>query len=330
MRNELTWENVKTGLRNPMLAIDQIILEHAYRVPVVLFEDHLSIGTNVYERDWDLLVILDTARVDALRAVADEYDFLNNVRTLQSVGSSSPEWIARTFTRDYADEIAQTAYLSANGNAEAVLQHNAPANNPSYFTHSLLRQFDYVHTNDLGHFEKLWQYEPVGEKGPKGHIEGATPPRYVTDRAIHLNRTHNFDRIILHYHQPHNPYAAQAMAEDRDLYDWELHFRKNPGAAWESYIDELRYVLDDIALLLRNIDADRVAITADHGEAFGEYGIYGHPIGSLHPKIRTVPWVTVGATNEGTYAPNTPPPSQSGDDASIAVNELLEELGYKF
>jgi hypothetical protein len=330
MQHDLNWKNVKTGLRNPMLAVDQILLEHLYRVPVVLLEDRLSIGTNVYERDWDILVILDTARVDAMRAVADEYAFIGVVDTLRSVGASSPEWVARTFTEEYADEIEATAYISANGNAETVLETDAPTHDPGYLTHSLLSRFDYVDADRLGRLEKLWSYEPVGEEGTHGHVQGATPPRYVTDRGIDVCRNHDFDRTILHYHQPHNPYAARAMAEDRGLHEWELHYRKNPEAAWESYIDELRYVLDDVALLLENVDAERVVITSDHGEGFGEYGVYGHPIGSLHPKIRTVPWTVTSATDEGTYEPETPRPASSESLSDRDVNEMLEALGYKF
>lgn len=330
MQHELNWENVKTGLKNPMLAVDQMVFEHLYRAPVVLLEDRLSVGTNVFTREWDLLVILDTARVDALRAVADEYDFVGEVEELTSVGASSPEWVARTFTEEHADEIANTAYLSANGNVETVLERDAPTHDPGYLTHGLLSRFDYVHSDRLGRLEKLWAYEPVGEEGPRGHVEGATPPRYVTDRAIDVCRNHDFDRTILHYHQPHNPYAARAMAEGRELHDYELHFRLDPERAWESYMDELRYVLDDVALLLENVDADRVVISSDHGEGFGEYGVYGHPIGSLHPKIRTVPWAVTTATDEGTYEPETPPPSASESASDRSVDETLEALGYRF
>jgi hypothetical protein len=326
MQHDLTWENLKTGLRNPTLAFDQIVLEHCYRVPVVLLEDRLSVGTNVFEREWDLLVLLDTCRVDALRAVADEYEFLGDVGTLRSVGSSSPEWIARTFTDPYADQIANTAYLSCNGNAETVLERDAPATDPGYLTHRLLRRFDYVHADRLGRLEKLWVNEPVGVEGPYGHVEGATPPRYLTDRAIELLRTESYDRTILHYHQPHNPYAARAMREDRDLHDYETRFRLDPERAWEAYLDELRYVLDDVALLLSNVDAERVVVSSDHGEGFGEYGVYGHPIGSLHPKIRTVPWAVTTATDEGTHDPE----ATTAETADQSVDETLAALGYTF
>lgn len=330
MQHDVTWENIKTGLRNPFLVFDQLVLEHAYRVPVVLLENRFSVGTNVFDEGWDLLIILDTCRVDALREVADEYDFLTDIGELISVGASSPEWIARTFTEEYADQIAETAYLSCNGNAETVLEKDAPANDPGYLTHGLLKRFDYVDADRLGRLEKLWSYEPTGEEGPYGHVDGATPPRYLTERAIDVGRNHSYDRMILHYHQPHNPYTAKAMEEGRDLFEYETHFRLDPEKAWESYLADLRYVLDDVELLLDNIDAERVVITSDHGEAFGEYGIYGHPIGSLHPHVRTVPWAVTTASDEGTHTPETPRPSKSKEASGQDVDETLEALGYKF
>ena len=46
MQHDVNWENVKTGLRNPFLVFDQLVLEHAYRVPVVLLEDWKRWGTS--------------------------------------------------------------------------------------------------------------------------------------------------------------------------------------------------------------------------------------------------------------------------------------------
>jgi hypothetical protein len=326
MRNKITWENVVTGVKNPLLLFDQLVLEHAIRVPTVLLEHRFSLGANVFEEEWDLLVILDTCRVDALGEVADEYDFLTDIGKLVSVGSSSPEWIARTFTEEYRSEIENTAYLTCNGNAETLLEQDNPATDSGYLTYSLLERFDYVDADTLGRLEKLWSYEPTGEEGPYGHVEGATPPRYLTERAIAVGRERSFDRMILHYHQPHNPYAAKAMEEGRELFDYEMEFRLDPERAWESYLADLRYVLDDVELLLDNIDADRVVISADHGE----YGVYGHPIGALHPHVRNVPWAITTASDSGTYTPEIPRPSASDEASSRDVDETLETLGYKF
>jgi len=71
-------------------------------------------GTNIYERDWDLLVILDACRVDAMKAVADEYSYIDHIDSIRSVGSTSAEWLPLTFQRKYEMEIKRTAYVSGN------------------------------------------------------------------------------------------------------------------------------------------------------------------------------------------------------------------------
>jgi len=44
-----------------------------------------------------------------------------------------------------------------------------------------------------------------------------------------------------------------------------------------AYRENLCLVLDEVEQLVQNFDAEDVMITADHGQAFGEAGIYGHP-----------------------------------------------------
>src|SRR6056297_3870531 len=74
----------------------------------------IRFGTAPFEREWDLLVVLDTCRTDALAAVADEYDFLEDRDSVWSPGSTSGEWVSHTFDRSFADTIARTAYVTAN------------------------------------------------------------------------------------------------------------------------------------------------------------------------------------------------------------------------
>ncbi|PSP48877.1 hypothetical protein BRC67_12005, partial [Halobacteriales archaeon QH_3_68_24] len=59
---------------------------------------------------------------------------------------------------------------------------------------------------------------------------------------------------------------------------YDRESRKGLTANREAYLDNLRIVLDEVAVLLENIDADTVAITTDHGEAFGERNFYRHPV----------------------------------------------------
>lgn len=334
---------IRKILNNPKKAVYKLhdtVLDYSYRPLVVLSGCLLgSVGQNIFSQDWDVLIILDTCRIDAIQEVSEEYAFINDINEVRSVGAVTSEWLAATFTDSHINIIHDTTYLSANGCAQEVLENDRPSNlslTESHLTYRLLSLFNSVSDTELLDFENIWMFEPTGEDGPRGHREGGPPPRYVTDRAITHGRQGEQSRLICHYHQPHAPHTANAVEEDRELYEHERNvntYIKQTGdyeSVWETYLDELRYALDDIELLLSNIDADEVIITADHGNAFGELGVWGHPIGSLHPKIRNVPWVTTTATDTGEYEPSTPAPSVADQTTEKTVSEVLNALGYKF
>jgi len=93
---------------------------------------------------------------------------------------------------------------------------------------------------------------------------------------------------------------------------------------WDAYLDNLRVALDSIQILLKNIDAEDVVITSDHGELLGEFGQYGHFFGLLHPDLKMVPWVRTSGSDKGTRESAAEPTLK--DDAN--VHEQLENLGY--
>jgi hypothetical protein len=328
-RDMVSWRQIGTGLRNPRRA-----MQYAARRAGIQASSRGYLGTHVLTRDWDVLVLLDTCRVDALRAVADEYPFLGDVGHIRSVGASSAEWIGATFDRKWANELRNTAYLACNGYADFILEAGGSPERfigpapPDYFQQG---KWNFARASDLGRLEHIWRYERGDEESRLGHDEGHTPPRYVTDRAIAVGREFDFDRVIVHYSQPHSPYVSNALEEERELHEYE----RNPFEYLESggerkrilkaYLDDLRYVLDDVEVLLENIDAEGVMISADHGEAFGEHGVYGHPIGSLHPAVRYVPWAETVGTDSGAYTPQFKPTEASERD----VDETLRALGYR-
>jgi len=328
-------ENSKKGLKNPTRILDEIVLDYVYRTPAIGFNGIRTIGTNVFDREWDTLIVLDTARVDALRAIADEYDFIGEVDSVWSVGGASAEWLARTFDEKHVDEIRNTAFLSAQSHVQEILDTKVQRTDSDRpLPLKALRTIPSVDIDELGKVEYLFNFETIGEEGPFGHTEGNTPPRYVTDRGIAVGREHDFDRLMLQYHQPHTPWFSKALEEDRDLkyheYDWWNYYYDtgDVDSIWEAYMSDLRYALDDIEILLDNLDAERVVITADHGEAFGEYGILGHKLGSFHPQIRKVPWIVTSAENKETREPTVEEP----DNSKMSREELdsqLEALGYR-
>lgn len=327
----MSLKRIKKGIRNPRTAAK--FVQDSYspiRGQVVFFTSRYPIGTNVLDLDWDVLIILDSCRVDALRSIAEEYYFINEIGEIWSVGGHSGEWMAHTFDRKYREVLSNTVYLSANPHTKSVLENDMDAEDKHIKRLSRYGKWDFVSPSEFGRIEHIWKHEIMDEESPYSHIEGYTPPRYVTDRGITVLRNYDFDRVILHYLQPHRPYLTDAIANGRDPYDYEKepweYMRKTGDreTVFKSYLNELRFVLDDVEILLNNVDADKVAISADHGEAFGEYNVYEHHSGSLHPSIRRVPWMTTKATDSRTYTPRL----DSIPTSERSAEELLKHLGY--
>ncbi|WP_227014898.1 alkaline phosphatase family protein [Natronorubrum aibiense] len=281
-------------------------------------------GTNIYEREWDVLVVLDACRVDTLREVADEYDFIADVDTMWSVGSQSDEWMANTFTETYRDEIERTHYVTGNGHAGQLFERGTlpPKNNTTPLDFS---RWNLVDLSTFDAVDMVW-------RDYHDDTYQVALPRVMTDHAIKAGRENDPDRLIVHYMQPHLPYLGRALDEGRPLTDLEQegYQQLETGDAdredvYELYMHTLRLVLDDLEVLLENIDAETVAITADHGEAFGEFHAYGHPEGFPHPVVKQVPWVEASATDQRTREPDL----DAGRSEAIDVEEHLRDLGYR-
>ena len=289
-------------------------------------------GTNVYERDWDALVLLDTCRVDALCEVAPEFDFLDgaDVDAITSVGSGSAEWIANTFVEPHREDVEDTVYVSENGYSRHILEHGERFPTEKVPVH--LAGWRTLTADDFLLHHEIWDYAPDPIR--PGYLD----PQITTDRAITAAREYDPGRLVVHYTRPHQPYAATSIEADRPLRRHEERpFRElSRGAVsrdvvWELYLDELRVVLREVETLLSNLDAETVAISADHGDGFGEWGVHRHPLGVLHPHIRRVPWVETTAEDTGAHEPRYPlseAERYAAGTSEADVEERLRQLGY--
>lgn len=262
----------------------------------------------VVTADWDVLVVLDGCRADLYReVVADgDYEALHVGETRQSPGSATNEWLERTFAAADDETVADIAYVSGNPYTDSYLDDD---------------RFALV--------DPVWQY---GWDDDLGTI----PPDPITDRAVAVARDLDPARLVVHYMQPHFPCLAVdddagvplAAFGDQQVGVWnDLRFGNlSRDTAWERYRHNLEIVLAEVETLLHNIQADRVAITADHGNAFGERHLYGHPVGVDIPCLREVPWVETAAVDEGTREPEISP--AAGDVEAGVVDERLAALGY--
>ncbi|WP_440010353.1 hypothetical protein [Halomicrococcus sp. SG-WS-1] len=263
-------------------------------------------GESVYDREWDVLVVLDGCRVDLMREVADEYAFVGRVGRFESAGTRSDEWMRANFgDRDCSD----TVHVTANPNSA-----------------------DHLDADEFALLDEVWRDAWDDDRG-------TVPARAVTDRAVAAARDRDPERLVVHYMQPHFPSLPDPLpggAMSRDEFGdrvgvWERLRRGDLSGdrVWRSFRANLRYVLDDVALLLDSVDADRVVLTADHGNAFGEWGVYGHPDRVPIRALREVPWVVTSARDTGDHDPDLARPAPANaDGADVSVSERLDALGY--
>jgi hypothetical protein len=278
-------------------------------------------GRNIYTRDWDLLILLDACRVDALRRLVPEYEFMTDVDSHMSLGSSSPEFMAATFTEPYTSDIGRTAYVSGNAHSEFVFENRQmPEDQKDAYLH--WTDWDTVDPSTFGLLDHVWRYTERMEAGP-------CDPKHLIERTIRLGRERRFARVIVHFHQPHAPYVSHPHREGRGPEPHEsapfqaIRRGVQRDKVWNAYLNEIRFIVDQLPLLLKNFEADTAVISADHGELFGKY-LYSHPSGLLHPKLRWVPWATVGTVDERTYKATL----DRSDEVVHPASERLRELGY--
>jgi hypothetical protein len=265
--------------------------------------DPPSNPVSIWDRDWDLLIVLDACRSDMMKVCMFEYPFLNSMETIWSVGGHSKEWLENTFKSASSDLIRETAYVTGNHHSDTV------------------KDLPFAAFKDL-------QTIGLQDELP------APPAHVVTDSAINVDREKEFDRLIVHYMQPHKPFISK-YGERTDVQvkkwstGWELYQNYITGGIskrelWQGFVNNLQYVLSEVALLLENIDAPRTVITSDHGNAFGEDFLWDHEIGVQHPSMRRVPWIETTASDKNTVSP-------SKYDSYIEdqkTEKRLEQLGY--
>lgn len=320
-------EWIRTLVNDPSKRGLKYFLGGAYNGVYFSVTSRYPVGTNIFAKDWDLLIVLDACRVDALQEIAPEYDFISSVDSIWSVGSSSHEWLCKTFTSAYTDKINDTIYVSTNPNTPRTFRHQERPPR-KYPTPINLAKWDVVDEESFNHIRQLHRH-------PYEQHYGTVPPDIPTDHAIELGRTNSFDKMIVHYFQPHRPYIGKAFPERRSINEIE----NRPIEAlqqgittheeiWDLYLENLRIALDSVQRLLENFDADNVVITADHGELFGELGLYGHPEGIIHPNLKRVPWVRTHASDHRSSLPTVDLELQHGSKSQKEVQERLEMLGY--
>lgn len=246
------------------------------------------------ETDWDVLIILDACRYDVLSEVATEVV----VEPARSPASATPAFLELARNRGLFDE---TVYVSANPQTE----DRSPGRD---VTHVPLYRDRWEPT--LSTVTPQTVYDEV-----RDHVDGDRP-------------------VVAHTVQPHFPHVCEiagstipvpngmhpALFDDIDpskklqnvLADGDFGLDR----ARRSYRSSVRFAWTrarDLAAELAGA-GHTVAITADHGELFGDWGLVGHPSNVNLGSLVTVPWIVFEPTED-----------RSVDDS---VEQRLMDLGY--
>lgn len=210
------------------------------------------------------IVILDAARHDLYEEVNGK------TRKRRTLGSSSEEFIKETFSE--GAKWKDTVVVTANPHYHAPLFEKQTGRTPEETFKDIYNGFAR---------DDLWENGTVPPKNMLKLLEEALEDHNPTENAF-----------IVHFMQPHTPLLDSHIENDadRDMNVWD---RLEKGEytdqeVWKAFKDNLETVMlyaEEACFLLDGV----VAITADHGNAFGENGEYGPPFGSQNPVLRTVP-----------------------------------------
>lgn len=263
-------------------------------------------GIKVMEEDWDNLIILDACRYDLFEQ-SNSLD--GELRSVISSDSSTSGFLQYNFD---GDTFPDTVYVSAN---PQVQRHEVGDR-----FHDCLRLWEDHWDDDLR----------------------TVLPEDVTDCALETAERYPNKRLIIHYVQPHYPFIGETgrqidhgsitgdgvVEQERTVQSiWD---KLESGSVerervWQAYRENLELVLPEVHRLLDGLVGKSV-VTSDHGNSFGEFGIYGHPGGLYLNSLVRVPWLEIdGHPRKNIESGHV---RQEKADVDGDVSDRLADLGY--
>ena len=315
---------IKKGIRNPELARREIRsrlypILHPVRASKSKWVDRVQRrtyarsgydynpdGVDVFEEDWDNLILLDACRYDEFE---DACTLPGELEHRVSRGSTSNEFVRGNFTGRTLNDVV---YVSDN-QWYAKLKDDIDA-----------EIHDFVSA-------------PVDGDAHGGLVNH---PSTVTEIARNTAEAYPDKRLIVHYLQPHSPYFSSDGEELfrvpslSNLRDSQPPFARNRSRreVIEAYRSTLELVLHHAGELIGSLTGKTV-ISADHGEMLGErapgipFRIYDHPGAVYAEQLVKVPWFVHDFDERKEILAE-----ESDNDVGVdddAIESKLRALGYR-
>lgn len=272
----------------------------------------------IHNENWDILVILDACRFDYFEK--NYLDFIGgSLSKVKSSGSNTAEWLKKTFDYQY-----DYTYISANPYANSLgFDLNEISGVPyswsacNHFTEIIdawknkwSEEIGSVHPRDMNleYFKEkdsdniilhyLQPHEPfINVDCGSCSLINRTLGKIREDKKSQSNL-----RKIKEFFGPkiENILGKEKYWNFKDLLNLksvgsvEYLYRKGGiDSIFRAYEDNLRICLESLSNLLDEIEKKEVFITSDHGQAYGDEGVWFHPIENDLPVLRNVPWLKV-------------------------------------
>lgn len=269
-------------------------------------------GINIFEEDWDTLVILDACRYDMF---AERSSLPGDLRRVESRGSSTREFLHGNFAgRDLRD----TVYVTGNP-----------------------QLYEYADEIDVTFHDEVHIWQDDGWDEELGTVSPETTTEYALDAAANYPNK----RLIVHYLQPHYPFTGSdttfdkghLMNSDSDAPDFwnqltDGTMQVPEDTVWGAYLDNLESVLPFVQDLMEELNGKTV-VTSDHGNMINERAfpipirIWGHPRGIHTRSLVDVPWHVYENGPRREIIAEDPPREREDVDEAV-VRDRLSDLGY--
>lgn len=270
--------------------------------------DYNRTGVDIFEKDWDNLIILDACRVDTF----EKYCSISGELTTEtSRGSATNEWLRGNMQ---GRTLHDTVYVTAS---------------PVFYQieDSLEASFHEVYD--------IWSNEDWHDE------YGTVLPELVAEIGEEMADKHPNKRILIHFLQPHLPFIGEFGRETFNVDDFKFwrevvtkQIQTNEADIWKAYEENLIQTLPHVAGVVENLEGKTV-ISSDHGQIIGKWIYpflqkeYGHPDGIYIDDLVNVPWLECETETDRKEIISEPPVSERKRTVpEDTVVNRLEELGY--
>ncbi|MFB6145789.1 MAG: hypothetical protein ABEJ99_04785 [Candidatus Nanohaloarchaea archaeon] len=264
-------ERIIRGLKHPALLGRE--LNRIYHTRFFTRDFNTS-GIDVFDQEWDQLIVLDAARYELFE---DKDGISGELDRKESRGSSTVEFMRGNFRgRDLSDVV----YVTGNPHLTKLREEL------DVELHEVI---------DVWAMEEGWS-----------DMEDTVRPEKVVENAVLASKLYPDKQIIVHFMQPHYPFLYEGEKEIESGIPgiWHKVMRGeldiSEQEAWKGYRQTFERVWENVEDLLGFFDGKTV-VTSDHGNVYNEkvspipVREWGHPIGIYDEKLVKVPWLVVNS-----------------------------------